>query len=214
MCENPTNPNYHGPTVRALLLALDAWADKGVEPPESNYPGLRAQTLVSLETAQKVFPKIPGVHFPPMLNELELLDFGPLFGSDGGVLTELPPLLGPSYKIFAPKPDADGLDIAGIRPMEIRVPVGTNVGWNVRAPGFRAPNLCGLNGSFIPFATTKAERVAKGDPRKSLQERYKNHEGYVQAVQRAAAELVSERFLLQEDADRFISDAKASSVLK
>jgi len=149
-----------------------------------------------------------------MLNELELLDFGPLFGSDGGVLTELPPLLGPSYKIFVPKPDADGLDIAGIRPMEIRVPLGTNVGWNVRAPGFRAPNLCGLTGSFIPFATTKMERLAKGDPRKSLQERYKNHEGYVAAVERAAAELVGERFLLQEDAERFVSDAKASSVLK
>jgi hypothetical protein len=36
----------------------------------------------------------------------------------------------------------------------------------------------------------------------------------VDAVEKAAAELVHERFLLQEDADRFISDAKASSVLK
>ena len=104
--------------------------------------------------------------------------------------------------------------IAGIRPIEIRVPLGTNAGWNVRAPGFRAPNLCGLSGSFVPFATTKTERLAKGDPRKSLQERYKNHEGYVDAVEKAAAELVRERFLLQEDADRFISDAKASSVLR
>jgi Alpha/beta hydrolase domain len=214
MCENPTNPNYHGPTVRALLMALDAWADTGIEPPESNYPGLRGQTLVTLGAAGQVFSKIPGVTFPPMLNELELLDFGPLFGSDGGVLTELPPLLGPSYKTFVPKPDADGLDIAGIRPMEIRVPLGTNVGWNVRAPGFRSPNLCGLNGSFIAFATTKAQRLATGDPRRSLQERYKNHQGYVDAVETAAAELVHERFLLQEDADRFIGDAKASSVLK
>jgi hypothetical protein len=98
--------------------------------------------------------------------------------------------------------------------MEIRVPLGTNVGWNVRASGFRAPNLCGLNGSFIPFSATKAERLAKGDPRKSLQERYKNHQGYVDAVERAAAELVRERFLLQEDAELFINDAKASSVLK
>jgi hypothetical protein len=149
-----------------------------------------------------------------MLNELQLLDFGPLFDSEGGILTELPPLLRPSYKLFVPEPDSDGLDIAGIRPMEIRVPLGTNVGWNVRAPGFRAPNLCGLNGSFIPFATTRTERLAKGDPRKSVKERYKDHNGYVAAVEQAAAELVQSRFLLQEDADRFISDAKASSVLK
>jgi hypothetical protein len=214
MCENATNPNYHGPTVRALLMALDAWADSGVEPPASNYPNRRGGTLVPLEAAQKAFPKIPGVTFPPMLNELQLLDFGPLFDSDGGILTELPPLLGPTYTLFVPAPDPDGLDIAGIRPMEIRVPLGTNVGWNVRAPGFRAPNLCGLNGSFIPFATTRTERLAAGDPRKSLKERYKNHNGYVAAVEQAAAELVQLRFLLQEDADRFISDAKASSVLK
>jgi hypothetical protein len=84
----------------------------------------------------------------------------------------------------------------------------------VRAPGFRAPNLCGLNGSFIPFATTRTERLATGDPRKSLKERYKDHNGYVAAVEQAAAELVQSRFLLQEDADRFISDAKASTVLK
>jgi hypothetical protein len=32
MCANATNPNYHGPTVRALLMALDAWADKGIGP--------------------------------------------------------------------------------------------------------------------------------------------------------------------------------------
>ncbi|MFL5268541.1 MAG: alpha/beta hydrolase domain-containing protein, partial [Stellaceae bacterium] len=116
--------------------------------------------------------------------------------------------------IFVPKPDSDGLDIAGIRPLEIRVPLGTNVGWNIRAAGFRAPNLCGLNGSFIPFATTKTERLATGDPRKSVQERYKNHQGYVDAVKRATAKLVSDRFLLQEDADRLVSNAKASSVLK
>jgi hypothetical protein len=214
MCENPTNPNYHGPTVRALLMALDTWADKGIDPPESNYPGVRADTLVTLGAAQRIFPRIPGVTFPPMLNELGLLNFGPLFDSDGGVLTELPPLVGPSYKIFVPRPDPDGLDIAGIRPMEIRVPLGTNAGWNVRAPGFRSPNLCGLNGSFIPFAATKTDRLAMGDPRKSLQERYKSHQGYVDAVEKGAAELVRERFLLPEDAERFISDAKASSVLK
>jgi hypothetical protein len=214
MCENATNPNYHGPTVRALLIALDAWADSGIEPPESNYPSLNDHTLVPLDAARRFFPRIPGVTFPPMLNALELLEFGPLFDSEGGILTELPPLLGPSYKIFVPKPDNDGLDIAGIRPMEIRAPLGTNAGWNVRAPGFRAPNLCGLNGSFVPFATTKTERLAKGDPRKSLKERYEDHEGYVNAVERAATELVHERFLLPEDADRFISDAKASSVLK
>jgi hypothetical protein len=33
-------------------------------------------------------------------------------------------------------------------------------------------------------------------------------------VKRGAAKLVNNRFLLQEDAERFISDAQASSVLR
>jgi hypothetical protein len=214
MCQNPTNPNYHGPTLRALLMALDAWADQGIEPPKSNYPRVEDKTLVSLDEAREAFPAIPGVNFPTVLNELELLNFGPEFDSEGGRLTLLPPVLGSSYRVLVAKPDKDGLDIAGIRPMEIRVPLGTNAPWNVRAPGRRAPNLCGLSGSYIPFATTKAERLAAGDPRKSLEERYKDHEGYVKDVEHAAKKLVHERFLLEEDANTFISAAEASDVLQ
>jgi hypothetical protein len=87
------------------------------------------------------------------------------------------------------------------------------LGWNVRAPGFRAPNLCSLSGSFIAFAPTTAERLAVGDPRKSLQERYGTHEGYVRAVKHAAPQLMRERFLIEEDADRFIQAAEASEAL-
>jgi hypothetical protein len=218
LCQNPTNPNFQGPSLRALLIALDAWVDQGTSPPPSNYPQLGEDedggSLVSREQAEEAFPRIPGVNFPTLLNELEVLDFGADFNSEGGLQTVLPPHLGPSYKIFVPKPDEDGLDIAGIRPMEIRAPLGTNTGWNVRAPGFRGPNLCGLSGSFIPFATTKAERLATGDPRRSLEERYHSHGGYVSAVRHAARELMRERFLLQEDAQRFINAAEASSILK
>ena len=67
---------------------------------------------------------------------------------------------------------------------------GTNTGWNVRAAGRRAPNLCGLSGSWFPFARTKADRLASGDPRRSLQERYHDHDGYVRAVERAARKIV------------------------
>src|SRR5262245_60289662 len=147
MCQSPTNPNYHGPTFRALLMALDAWADRGVKPPKSNYPSVKDRTLVPLDEARRAFPTIPRVTFPSapsVVNELERLNFGPDFDSQGGRLTLLPPALGPSYTILVPLPDKDGLDIAGIRPMEIRVPLGTNTGWNLRAPGFRAPNLCSL----------------------------------------------------------------------
>ncbi len=213
MCQNFTNPNYHGPTLRALLMALDDWADRGVSPPDSEVPNVAEGTLVSLDQAREAFPAIPGVQFPPGLNTLELLDFGPEFNSVGGRLTLLPPLLGPSYTLLVPRPNEDGLDIAGIRPIEIRAPLGTNTGWNVRAPGRRDPHLCGLSGSFIPFAVTRAERLASGDPRRSLRERYHNHHGYVRAVRQAARELVCQGFLLEVDAQRFIRQAEDSDIL-
>jgi Alpha/beta hydrolase domain len=170
--------------------------------------------LVSLEQARQAFPAIPGIHFPQFLNEMQVLDYGPEFGPHGGRLTILPPILGARYKILVPQVDKDGLNVAGIRPVEIRVPIATLTGWNIRAPGFRAPNLCALNGSHIPFAKTKAERLASGDPRKSLQERYKDHDGYVKAVEKGAKELMKDGFLLEEDAERFIQAAESSDVLK
>jgi hypothetical protein len=193
---------------------MDEWADQGIEPPKSNIPTLKDKTLVWLDEARAAFPSIPGVSFPSVVDEYNLPYFGSQFSSTGGVITVQPPALGPSYKVFVGKTDEDGLDIAGIQPMHSRVPLGTNVGWNVRAPGHRPGDLCSYRGAYFPFAETKAERLANGDPRKSLKERYKDHEGFVKAVKKAAKDLVRERFLLQEDADAFISGAEASDVLK
>jgi len=214
LCANPTNPIYHAPTLRALLIAFDAWADRGVEPPPSSYPRIEDGTLVTLADYQAVFPKIPNVNPPTVLNGLETLDFGPQFGPAGGRLTVLPPVAGASYMMMVPRPDADGMDIADIRPMEIAAPLGTNLGWNIRAPGAKAPNLCALLGSFVPFAATREERVANGDSRLSLQERYGTHAGYVEHVTAAAKHLVDRRFLLPADAARFIRDAEASNILR
>jgi hypothetical protein len=218
ICQNLTQAGGGNTrSLRALLIALDAWADQGVEPPKSNYPRVQDKTLVSLDEYQAAFPAIPGAAVTTVVNELEQLNYGPEFNSAGGRLTVLPPVLGPSYQVVVPKPDKDGVDIAGIRPVEVEAPLGTNAGWNVRAPGHRAPNLCGPGagpGSFIPFAVTKAERLASGDPRKSLEERYKDHDGFVKAVKHAAKQLVHERFLLEEDAETFINAAEASDVLR
>ena len=93
------------------------------------------------------------------------------------------------------------------------MPIGTHTGWTVRTKESRGPNLCELAGSFIPFAVTKGQRTTAGDPRRSLQERYGSHDGYVRAVRDAVTSLVAERFLLEEDAARFIKEAENSTVL-
>ena len=207
LCEIRTQGNGWAPTLRALLVALDDWADRGVLPPGNNYPLVQEKTLVSLDEARSAFPKIPGMRFPASLNELTLPSFGPGFHTTGGRLT-VPPSLGARYQLFVPKANSDGLDVAGIRTVEVRAPTATITGWNVRATGRRPGDLCGLSGAFVPFAKTKAERQANDDPRPSLDERYGDHAGFVRAVEEAARALVAERFLLQEDAERYIKAAR------
>ena len=50
--------------------------------------------------------------------------------------------------------------------------------------------------------------------RLSLQERYRNHGGFVSAVAHAARDLVKARFLLEEDAQRYVDAASESEILK
>jgi hypothetical protein len=211
MCEVPTQGNAWAPTLRALLVALDDWADRGVAPPKSNYPQLQDKTLVPLDEARASFPKIPGLRFPSALNELSFPSFGPGLQSTGGRLVQLPPSLGARYQLFVPKADSDGLDVAGIRPVEVRAPTATLTGWNIRATGRRPADLCGLSGAYVPFAKTKAERQANNDPRPSLEERYAGPDQFVRKVEDATRALVAERFLLQEDADRYVKAARESA---
>jgi hypothetical protein len=143
-----------------------------------------------------------------VINELAFPDFGAGFKATGGALTGQSPSFGGHYQLLVPKPDADGLDVAGIRPMEVAVPRATLTGWGLRAAGHREGNLCGLSGSVIPFARTKADRLTTGDPRPSLEERYPTHAAFVTAVEDASRKPVGDRFLLQEDADRYVPAAK------
>src|SRR5438128_17491 len=113
MCEYPTNGVPAAGAARALLVAMDAWADHGTAPPPNRVPDVRTRTLVPLSEARAAFPSIPGIRFSP-----------------------------------------------------------------------------------------------------SIQERYTDHSGYVRAVEEATRTLVKERFLLPEDAERYVRDAQASDVLR
>jgi hypothetical protein len=78
---------------------------------------------------------------------------------------------------------------------------------------FHAGQLCDYTGGMIPFAKTKAEREANGDSRPSLEERYTDHAGYVNAVRQAAADAVAQGFLLPAAANTLVAQADASNVL-
>jgi len=59
--------------------------------------------------------------------------------------------------------------------------------------------LAGEIGSYIPFARTKAERDRAGDPRLSIEERYRNRDEYVGKAAASALDLVEHGYLLSED---------------
>ncbi len=217
-CSLPANPNPQSDETRALMRALADWVAKDKAPPPSSYPTLAKGDLV-LPTSQTLgFPVIPGAPSPDgKFLDFYVYDFGPgyIAKDTSGVMTKVPP--GIRYGLvpsLAPRVDADGNETAGIRSVQLQAPLGTYVGWNVQATGYYAGQQCGFTGGFIPFEATKAERMARNDPRPSLEERYASHDAYVAKVKAAATSLVSDGYLLQDDADRLVAQAQASNVLK
>ena len=113
-----------------------------------------------------------------------------------------------------PRVDADGNEVGGVPVVLLQAPLGTYLGWNVTATGFHKGQVCNYQGGWIPFARTKAERLANHDPRRSLEERYVTHDGYVAAVRAAAQKAFADGYLLAADRDTLIQQASDSAVLR
>jgi hypothetical protein len=110
------------------------------------------------------------------------------------------PVNGSIYPSFVPKTDSDGNDIAGVRLPDVTVPLATYTGWALRS-GPQANDGCEAAGQYIPFARTRADRLASGDPRPSVEERYPSFGQYAAKVKNAIDGLVKDRLMLCEDAD-------------
>ncbi|HEX2652329.1 MAG TPA: alpha/beta hydrolase domain-containing protein, partial [Xanthobacteraceae bacterium] len=198
-CANPRNPNSAGPALRALLVALDEWVTKGVAPPKSRIPSIADHSAI--EAGAIKMPVVSGFSITPGDNPA----FLPVDWIDP------PKSPGKIYQTRVPAVDIDGNEIAGIRLPPVAAPLGTHTGWNVYKV---APTeLCDRDGSFVPFAKTKAEREAAHDPRLSIEERYGNREAYVAKVKAAADALVSDRLLLASDAQAFVKAAEIRDLL-
>ncbi|MFM5931951.1 MAG: alpha/beta hydrolase domain-containing protein [Novosphingobium sp.] len=216
-CKLRGNPNPSRYQLKVAQRALVDWVRFGKEPPESRYPMLAKDELVLANPAQMGWPAIPDAPSPDgKVNGLLAQDFGHgLHRNDlSGILDRQPPALGRAIPILVPKVNADGNEVAGVRSVHLRVPLGTYTGWNVDGRGIDAGKGCGFEAGFIPFARTQAERLAKGDPRLSLEERYGDHAGFVAHVRKAVSEVQAEGWLLPEDGEKIIRDAEASAILR
>lgn len=87
--------------------------------------------------------------------------------------------------------DANGIALGGIQLPDVAVPVAVNAGWTSSTCNAQA-------GSHIPFTKAKLDTL------------YPTHGEYVSKVTSAANQLVSNGFLLQEDAQDVIDKASAS----
>jgi Alpha/beta hydrolase domain len=191
---------------------MDQWVSSGTPPPDSRIPRVADGTLVPpLPQDTMGFPSIPGVTYNGRLHTGDLFDFGPQF--DQGILSILPPkLVGTPYPVLVPKTDADGNDIAGIRLPEVAAPLATYTGWALRAYPPGANDGCDAAGQKIDFLKTQADRVASGDLRMSIAERYPTHDTYVSAVTDAMNALRQQRLLLDADAQAYIDAAQGSTI--
>lgn len=214
-CVLAKNPNPEAEQMNALRVALAAWVLDGASPPASVYPTLRNGDLAA-NTAQAMgYPKIPGMPGPDgMAIGLFDYDYGDKveYADFSGAATKQPPAIRRIIPALMPRVNADGNETVGLPSVLHQVPLGTYTGWNVTAGGFFKGQPCGggLTGGFIPFAKTKAERLASGDPRLSLEERYGTQRGYMCRVRQAIARERLRGMLLPADALRLREEAIAS----
>jgi hypothetical protein len=161
-------------TRRGFQLAMDRWIKTGRAPSPSQFPRLAMNQLTLVGGLR--FPKIPGVEPPLHKREAFRLDF-----------SIEPPQMDGLFPTLAPQVDADGNDLGGIQMPEIKVPLASYT------------EMLSYTGSWIPFPLTREDRLTSGDPRASVQERYRNREAYLEKIDRAARSLVDSGCLLESD---------------
>ena len=210
VCANLSNPHNPTPAMRALVADLEDFLTKGIAPPASRVPSIAAGTAVE-STAVKM-PKLKGLVLAPSANRIsppvDWIDPPGSARTTVGLADHADAGPDKFYGTRVSAVDADGNEVAGIRLPDIVAPLATHTGWNVYET---APSeLCDRDGTYVPFAKTKAEREAASDPRLSLEERYGSRAAYVAKLKAAADALVADRLLLPADAAAFVAAAEKS----
>lgn len=209
----PDNPTDYRPVLRALFVAMEAWLRDGTPPPESRYPRIADGTLVGWRAEESGWNPLPGVRYPEVIQQPELLDYGPEFSTKARI-TVNPPRRQESYPVLVPAYGEDNNERGMLRLPSIEVPVATYTGWMLRSRQIGAQSeQLQLKGSYIPLRRTRADRRAAGDPRPALLERYRDFDDYLSRFETAARRLVKERYLLEEDVERLCERARRNEPL-
>ncbi len=195
---------------RSALTNLWQWVAEGVEPPPSLFPRMGDGTAATRAEVRAALASIPSLH---LAEEADLMAIRPLdLGehAEAGIGQFPANITGEPYPVRVSAVDADGNEIGGIRMPDVTVPVATHTGFNPRHPDTGGgTQLLEYLGSSLPFAPTADVRQRLGDPRPSIDERYRNRDDYLDRVRQAAEALVAQRFLLDEDIELCLDLAAA-----
>ena len=92
--------------------------------------------------------------------------------------------------------------------LHFTVSLATLTGWQFRSEKIGSPdNLLAMAGAYIPLPATRAEREKAGDPRPSIEERYRDRAAYLEKIREAAAALARERYILADDVEPIVQAA-------
>jgi hypothetical protein len=215
LCQLPNSPVAETPVTRALIPALERWVARNVAPPPSQYPTVASGTLVA--STATGFPDLRNVVVPSgtaatptplsltytgVYNQVFVTDY-----SNAAPVVDL----SKQYRVLVPKVDANGNETTGVLVPDVKVPLATYTGWNLRGQGHAIGEACISTGGAIPFAVTQAAKAGGSDSRTSLADLYAGRADYQAKVTAAANALVTQGYLLQQDATNVFS-ANARSV--
>lgn len=198
---------------------MEKWVTQNIAPPASQYPTVASGNLllsdaigfpnlmnIVVPNGAAATPTPLSVNYSGVYNQLFAIDYG-----NAAPVVDL----AKQYRVLVGRVDNNGNEIAGILVPDVKVPLATYAGWNLRAAGHAMGEACTSNGSAIPFAIDSASKAGGTDSRASLADLYSGRADYQAKVTAAANALVGQGYLLTLDAANVFSKnaGKISSAL-
>ncbi|MCB1692134.1 MAG: hypothetical protein KDI19_05170, partial [Pseudomonadales bacterium] len=194
--EMPLNVVNFAPVSRALVVMLDDWVARDIEPAPSRHPRIDDGTAATRESVLEAFSYDEDIALlaPDKLTAIRYQV--PTPGNDAG-LVEQPVEEGDAYPCYVSVLDDDLNEVAGIRLPDIACPLGVHTGWNPRAKGTGAEDQAAIFAGFTRFFS-----------RAEIEERYGSEHDYIGYVTAYVDTLIAERFVLGDDRDWLIELAR------
>ena len=200
------NPLDYRWVMRTLLVSMNRWVGEGIDPPPSAIPRIADGTLVAPD--KLAFPRLPvgqrrdwcrTRHITPTM-----VPSSRPRGSSRRSRRRSAPRFRSSCRKWMRMATSSPASVCPNSPCR----VATYTGWNLFNERSGPTNVVSsMQGSFIPFARSRAERDRVNDPRRSVEERYQGRDQYLALIGKAAQDLVGKGYLLSADVARIVEQA-------